>query len=484
MNTIQGLEPIKVFKYFEEISQIPRGSGNEKAISDYLVNFAKERNLDVIQDEAYNVVIKKSATSGYENAEGVIIQCHMDMVNEKNNDTVHDFTKDPIKLIVEGDIIKADGTTLGADNGIAVAMSLALLDSNEYKHPKLCVVITTEEETGMGGAFALDGKHIEGNKYFLNIDSDKEGMFIVSCAGGIRQIVELNTEHINLPSNYETYTIKVRGLNGGHSGIEIGKGLANSNVLMGRVLYEAFNKYDILISKISGGLKDNAIPREADAIININSDDIQAVEKLVIEADEMFRKEFRSSESNLSISIEKANKEEKTFTKEVTNKIIAATMLIPNGVHAMSLDIQGLVETSNNLGVIVTEKDKVIFTSATRSSVISRKHFLQNQVKQVAALIGANYLEYGDYPGWAYEPSSVLRDKCMKLYSEMYNTSAEYEAIHAGLECGLFSEKVKGLDIISFGPNMTGQHTPEEKLSISSTDRVWKFLIKLLEDLQ
>lgn len=484
MNTIKGLEPSKVFKYFEEISQIPRGSGNEEAISKYLVNFAKERNLEVTQDESYNIVIKKSATSGYESANGVIIQSHMDMVNEKNGDTIHDFSKDPIKLIVEGDIIKADGTTLGADNGIAVAMSLALLDSNEYKHPKLCVVITTEEETGMGGAFALDGKLIEGNKYFLNIDSDKEGMFIVSCAGGVRQILELPTEYVDVPSNFESYAIKVRGLNGGHSGIEIAKGLANSNVLMGRVLYRAFNKYGILISNISGGLKDNAIPREADAIVNIDSKDIDGVKEIVREADEMFRKEFRVSEPNISISIEKVDREEKSFTKETSNKVISVIMLIPNGVQAMSLDIQGLVETSNNLGVIVTEKDKVVFTSATRSSVPSRKHFLQDQVKHLAGLIGANYLDYGNYPGWAYEPNSTLRDKCIQLYSEMYNRKAEFEAIHAGLECGLFSEKVQGLDIISFGPNITGQHTPEEKLSISSTERVWKFLVKLLEGLE
>lgn len=484
MTILKGLEPYNVFKYFEEISQIPRGSGDEKAISDYLVNFAKERNLEVIQDKAYNVIIKKPATPGYENFDGIIIQGHMDMVNEKNSDVNHDFLNDPIKLIVDGDIIRADGTTLGADNGIAVAMGLALLDSDQYKHPNICFVITSEEETGMDGAFALDGNLIKGYKYFLNIDSDKEGMFIVSCAGGVRQVLEVPTDFMDTPANYNSYAIKVRGLNGGHSGIEISKELANSNRLMGRILNKIFEKYDISLSTISGGLKDNAIPREADAIINVDANDANNVKILVQKLEEELKSEFRATEPNLALYMEEVTKEEKSFTNEVSKKIITAILLIPNGVQAMSVDIQGLVQTSNNLGVIVTEKDKVVLTSASRSSVLSSKHFLQDQIRLIAELIGAKYLEYGNYPGWAYEPKSKLRDTCVEIYSKMYNTKAEVEAIHAGLECGLFSEKVPGLDIISFGPNITAQHTPEEKLSISSTERVWNFLVNVLENLK
>lgn len=484
MNILKGLEPYNVFKYFEEISQIPRGSGNEKAISNYLVNFAKERNLEVIQDNVYNVIIKKPATTGYEDFDGIIIQGHMDMVNEKNSDIIHDFLNDPIKLIVDGDIIKADGTTLGADNGIAVAMGLALLDSNEYKHPKICLVITTEEETGMDGAFALDGNLIKDYKYFLNIDSDKEGVFIVSCAGGVRQVIELPTNYIDIPANYNSYAIKIRGLNGGHSGIEIAKQLANSNILMGRILHKIFDNFNISLSTISGGLKDNAIPREADAIINVDINHVNDVKILVQELEKEIKREFRANEPNLAINMEEVIKEEKAFTHEVSKKIITAIMLIPNGVQAMSLDIQGLVQTSNNLGVIVTERDKVVLTSASRSSVLSSKYFLQDQIKLLAELIGAKYLQYGNYPGWSYEPKSKLRDTCVNIYSSLYNTKAEVEAIHAGLECGLFSEKVPGLDIISFGPNITAQHTPDEKLSISSTQRVWNFLINVLENLK
>jgi len=487
MNILKGLEPEKVFKYFEEISQIPRGSGDEKAISDYLVNFAKQRNLEVFQDEALNVIIKKPATKGYENIEGVIIQGHMDMVNEKNSGTEHDFSTDPIKLIVEDDLIRADGTTLGADNGVAVAMGLALLDSDEYQHPKICFVATTEEETGLCGAFALNGSILEGNKYFLNIDSDKEGLFIVSCAGGVRQSLEIDATSESISEDFKAYEIKVRGLNGGHSGIEIQKELANANKLMGRVLYRAFYNYDILISKISGGLKDNAIPREADVTIMVNPDDVQAIEALVAEMNETLKNEFKINEQNLSISIEKIpceNCKKEAFTKEVTKKIIATIMIIPNGVQAMALGIDGLVETSNNLGVIVTEEDKVVFTSATRSSVVSRKQFMQDQLKQIADLVGAKYSEAGNYPGWAYEPESKLRDVCMEIYEDMFGKKAEIEAIHAGLECGLFSEKVAGLDIISFGPNINAQHTPEETLSISSTENVWKLLIEVLKNLK
>ena len=487
MSILKELEPYEVFKFFEEISQIPRGSGDEKAISDYLVNFAKERNLEVIQDKALNVIIKKPATEGYEDSEGVIIQGHMDMVNEKNADTEHDFSKDPIKLIVEGDIIRADGTTLGADNGVAVAMGLALLDSNKYKHPKICLVVTSEEETGLCGAFAIEGSVLEGNKYFLNIDSDKEGTFTVSCAGGVRQYLEIDAVSESVSETFKAYTIKIRGLNGGHSGVEIDKELANSNKLMGRILYKAVTDHNILISKISGGLKDNAIPREADATIMVDPKDTEAIKALVEEMNKTLQNEFKINEANLSVSIEKIPCEDckkEAFTEEVTKKIVSAIMLIPNGVQSMSLGIDGLVETSNNLGVISTEESKVVLVSATRSSVLSRKHFLQDQLKEIANLLGAKYSESGNYPGWAYEPESKLRDVCVEVYERMYNKRAKVDAIHAGLECGLFSEKVSGLDIISFGPDINAQHTPEETLSISSTENVWKFLLQILEDLK
>ncbi|KNF10186.1 cytosol non-specific dipeptidase PepD [Gottschalkia purinilytica] len=481
---LESLEPNSVFKFFEDISRIPRCSGHEKEISDYLVSFAKERGLDVVQDEALNVIIRKSATSGYENSPTIILQGHMDMVCEKNQSTEHDFSKDPIKLRVEDDMIMGTGTTLGADNGIAVAYALAILDSDNISHPPLEVLITSEEETGMGGAKNLDPNSIKG-RILINIDSEEEGTLLVSCAGGIRTVISIPIEKEFAKNEFVCYKIKVRGLKGGHSGMEINKERGNSNKILGRILNSLNSKTDIYLSEISGGAKMNAIPREADATIYIKSD---AEDKLKNEIDywnKTFKNELKVSDSDVSIELEKSQENNKeVFTKQSTNKVIYALTLSPNGIQSMSMDIEGLVQSSVNLGVVKTENNKVTLESAVRSSIETLKTEIVDKIKGLSMLLGVEIETEGDYPGWEYNPESYIRDVFVKSYKAKYGKEPIVTAIHAGLECGLFGEKIEGLDMISFGPNMYDVHTPSEKVSISSVQRTWEYLIEVLKSIK
>lgn len=479
---IDELQPKEVISYFSEICKIPHGSGNEKAISDYLVRFAKQHNLYYFQDKENNIIIKKSGTKGYENSEPVILQGHMDMVCEKNNDTIHDFLNDPIKLIVDGDFLRADGTTLGGDNGIAVAYSLAILASNDIEHPPLEVLITTNEEVGMDGANALNAKLLNGKK-LINIDSEEEGYFLVSCAGGMRGTIHLPISYKDVKNDLNAYIVKVKGLKGGHSGMEIIKQRANANKLMGRILSRLNENDNINIANISGGAKDNAIPREAHALILTKEDNANLLKLINILQDE-FMYEFKKCEESVIIELEKTNLPQKMFDNETTKKVIDILVLIPNGIQAMSLDIDGLVETSTNVGVVETKADEVIFTSAVRSCVSTRKYQVQNQLKHLCDVVGATLTIKGAYPAWEYKDNSQLREVFQNVYKKMYGKEAIIQAIHAGLECGLFSEKMPDCDMISFGPDMFDVHTPDEKVSISSVNRCWEFLKEVLKELK
>lgn len=483
MNILQNLEPKNVFKYFEEISQIPRGSGNEKAISDYLVSVAKKLNLEVIQDNALNVIIKKPGTKGYESSDTVILQGHMDMVCEKNKGTNHDFEKDPLKLRVIDDMVYATDTTLGSDNGIAVAYALAILESTDIPHPPIEVLITTDEETGMSGAMAISKEHVTG-KILLNLDNEEEGHLLVSCAGGIRSkhVLNVNLEEAGDYNNF--LHIAVRGLKGGHSGMEINKERGNSNKIMGRIL-KSLLTLDYKLVSINGGSKNNAIPREADAIIALKSDDLENAKGLINEWNPILINELKTQDPGINVSIlENTEKIEKVFSKECTEKAVNLLYLIPNGINTNSVEIKDLVESSTNLGVVTTNGTKVEFDSAIRSSVASLKDEIVLRSKTIAELIGAEFETTAGYPEWQYDSESKVRGICQDVYKRMYGKDAKIVAIHAGVECGLFNEKLGKLDMISFGPNLYDVHTPQEHMSITSVKNVWDYLLEVLKELK
>lgn len=482
-SVISNLKPQDVFKYFEEISRIPRGSGNEKGISDYLVNFAKDLGLEVIQDEALNVIIRKPGTPGYENSPYVILQGHMDMVNEKNTSTVHDFEKDPLKLRVVDDMLYATGTTLGADNGIAVAMAMAILASKDIPHPPLEVLITTEEETGMGGAMKLDMSKLKG-RTLINIDSEEEGRLLVSCAGGVRVYMTLPVKRESVRQGFKAYTLYVRGLKGGHSGSEIDKGRGNSNKILGRILNSLSTDFDMQLSSMSGGSKMNAIPREAEAVLLFDPSVVSKVKESVSCWNETLRNELHTSDPGITLSLEECQMPKYALDKESCRKAIASLMLIPCGIKTMSMDIKDLVESSNNLGVLVTNDENITYECAIRSSVKSLKYAILEEIKQLAALTGSTVETTGDYPEWQYNPVSPIRDTFVRVYKKLYNKEPEIYALHAGVECGLFKEKLPDLDMISFGVNLYDVHTPDEHLSISSTERGYEYLCEVLKELK
>lgn len=471
----------KVFKYFKEISSIPRGSGNEKELSDYLFNFAKERNLEVIQDEALNIIIKKNATTGYENAPTVILQGHMDMVCEKNKDVHHDFLKDPIDLVIEGDFIKANGTTLGADDGIAICYCLAILDSDDVKHPPLEVLITTEEETGMGGVSKLNGNNLLGN-ILINIDSEEEGELLSSCAGGVRSTVRLTVELDDRKEGLKPYKISVKGLKGGHSGTDINAMRGNANKIMGRILNHINSTIGIFISDINGGLKSNAIPREAETTIFVKERNEEDLKNVIIDFNRVLKNEFSVTDPDVSVTLEELDeKPYRIFSKSLTNKIILVLMFMPQGVQTMSQNIEGLVESSNNLGVVVTNEDEVTFECSIRSSVQTLKEFIVSRIKLLCDNIGAALSLYADYPAWEYKKESYIRDLFVDVYKEMYHIEPKVTAIHAGLECGILKDILGDIDMISFGPNIYDAHTPNERVSISSAKKNYNYLLEVLK---
>lgn len=483
-NMLKDLSSSLVFKYFEEISRIPRGSGNERAISDYLVSFAKKHNLEVIQDEALNVIIKKGATKGYENAPVIILQGHMDMVCEKNNGTEHNFEKDPIKLRVEGDFIKATGTTLGADNGIAVAYCLSMLASNDVEHPPIEVLITSEEETGMGGASSVKGEDLSG-KILINIDSEEEGELLSSCAGGIRNKVSIKVELEDKKQGFIPYKLTVKGLKGGHSGMDIDKGRGNSNKLIGRILNDINSQMELYIAEINGGSKMNAIPREAEAVIFIEEGNQSGLHSVIKKWQDTLKNEFRTSDPGIIVALEEVDiKLDKVFSKELTDKVIAILMLIPQGIQTMSMDIKGLVQSSTNLGVVTTEENEITFESAIRSSVKSLKDSIVREIESICKVVGVTMSLESDYPAWEYRENSYIREVFKNVYKDIYSSEPKVTAIHAGLECGILKDILGDIDMISFGPNMYDVHTPEEKLSISSTERTYKYLLEVLKQIK
>lgn len=478
-NVLKDLNPTLVFKYFEEISQVPRGSGDEERISEFLVNFAKELNLEVIQDEHLNVIIRKPATAGYENCPGVILQGHMDMVCEKNKDVDHDFEKDPIDLRIVDDMIYANGTTLGADNGIAVAMSMAVLASNDLAHPALEVLVTSNEEAGMTGANGLDGSLLKG-KYIINLDSEEEGFLLVSCAGGNRSYVTLPLTYKNIEDNKQAFMIEVKGLLGGHSGMDIVKQRANSNVTMGRILNLLDVDFDLV--EVNGGSKNNAIPRECEAIVAVNKDQAETLKANVAKIEEILKNEFKTTDPGLEVVV-KETTADKAITDECKAKAMLLLNFIPNGIQTVSKDIEGLVESSSNLGIVKTENDVMSFESAVRSSVATLRENLNNKTKMLCDTVNANFENTDGYPAWEYAKDSKLEGLCVDVYEKLVGKKPVITAIHAGLECGLLLDKMPGCEAISMGPDMFEVHTPNEHLSIPSVKNVYEFLLAVLKSM-
>lgn len=480
---LENIEPKEVLKYFEDISKIPRASKEEKQISDYLLNFAKTLNLEVVQDENLNIYMRKKATPGYENGKTVILQGHMDMVCEKNEGTIHDFKKDPLKLrVIDGKIYATD-TTLGADNGIAVAYIMALMASKDIPHPEIEALITVDEETSMNGAKTFDPSFFRG-KYLINIDSTYDSKLLVSCSGGLRASVTKKVNHEEIQG--EIVTIKVRGLKGGHSGIDINKERGNANKILGRILINIEKNYtNINIVSLSGGAKDNAIPREADCQIAVDSSDVDNIILAVKSVEEVIKKELECEEEfNVIVSKNDKPLKNNMITVKDSKDLIDLMYLIPNGVKTQSIAIKDLVITSNNFGVIEYDGDTVIFKNAIRSSIDSAKYNVVREIDILSRAFRAVTKESASYPGWEYDKNSEIREIAQRVYKKMFNDEMEVYAIHAGVECGLIKEKLPHLDMVSFGPIIKDNHTPGEWVSIGSTKKVWEFLKAILSDIK
>lgn len=479
MSVLKNLQPQKVFYYFEEICNIPHGSRNTKQISDYLVNFAKERNLTCYQDELNNVIILQDGTEGYEDSDPIIIQGHMDMVCEKENDCDIDFEKEGIRLLIDGDFVTADKTTLGGDDGVAIAYALAILDSDDIPHPPLEVVITVDEEIGMLGAYDMDLSMLKGHK-MLNIDSDEEGHFLTSCAGGMSLIAEIPVKRTMQKGL--AVELVVTGLEGGHSGGEIHKEHGNADIIMGRVLSVLLDVTPFGIISMAGGLKDNAIPRECKTTILIPEESLHAVENSLRELEAVLKNEFVKSDAGLTLCVNQLEiREANILDYSSVNRIVCYLRTVPNGVLHMSQIMPGLVETSLNLGILELTEDSLHMVTSIRSSVSSRKEDVKNRVANLVELLGGDVTIEGDYPAWEYKNESKVRNNIADIYKDLFGKEPIFEAIHAGLECGIFSEKIADLDCVSFGPNNFDIHTPKERLSISSTERVWKFILEFLK---
>ncbi|MEG0895050.1 MAG: aminoacyl-histidine dipeptidase [Oscillospiraceae bacterium] len=451
-----------VLENFLEMCKIPRGSGNMQQISEFFVEFAKKNNLQYIKDDTNNVIIKKDAKN---NKAPVILQGHMDMVCEKTENSNHNFLTDSIKTITNGDFLSADNTTLGADNGIGCSLIMEILKCQDENLPPIEAVITTDEETGMFGANGLDLKNLSGNT-LINLDSEEEGVFCVSCAGGIRTDLNFPIRRIKVKKDF--YKISVSGLLGGHSGLNIKDNRGNAYKILARIL----SYVDCLIADIKGGMKDNAIPREAYAIVACDDVDIKELADTIVS-------EFAITEPNLSISCQKVEKQGIALDAFSTKKIIDAITVIPNGIQ--SVDALGNIETSLNLGMVELKKNSAHLTSLIRSSVESRKQFIARKIKHLSRLLDGDIDFYGDYPGWKYNENSKIRDLFCDAYKDLFGKDATVNSIHAGLECGILFKKNPNLDIISIGPEMYDVHTPQERVSLSSVERTYKLLLEVLK---
>ena len=475
MGIMNGYEPKKVLEFFEQICAVPHGSGNTKAISDYLVRFAEERGLRYTQDAENDVIIVKEASEGYENAETVILQGHIDMVCEKTADSQHDFKKDGLKLRFDGEWLSAENTTLGGDNGIAVAMMMAVLDDDTASHPRIEAVFTSDEEVGLDGAKAVDMSGLLGRR-LINLDSEEEGVVTVSCAGGARAQCVLPVRTENAAGVISK--ISVGGLLGGHSGVDINLGRASANRLMGRVLLAISKKTPVRIVRIKGGSFENVISGFAEAEILTDAD----ICGIVADFDAIIKNEYKTTDPNAFIKAEKTDKTDAVaVTAEDTGKIIYMLTVAPQGVEAMSPDIEGLVQTSLNMGVIGLKNNEMEMTYSVRSSVSSQKYMLLDRLTLLMENLGGEAKIYNEYPAWEFNKDSALRQLITETYKDLFGKEMTVAATHGGLECGIFCGKVQGLDCVSVGPEMQDVHSVKERLNIPSVQRTWEYLLEVLK---
>ena len=473
------LKPSCVFHYFEEICQVPRPSKKEEKIRAFLVNFAKQHGLEYKEDEAGNILIKKAATPGMENRKTVILQSHMDMVCEKNNATEHNFETDPIQTYVDGEWLRAKGTTLGADNGIGVATELAVLAADDLQHGPIECLFTVDEETGLTGAFALKEGFMEG-EILVNLDSEDEGELFIGCAGGAGTKAEFPCPMVQAPEGYFFFRVAVKGLTGGHSGDDINKGRANANKLLNRYLMQLMQRYDLRLCMIDGGNLHNAIPREASALCAVPMAEKESVRvDLNIFLAEV-ENEYAVTEPNLTMELESESAQPEVMEPEAMKRFLHAIYAVHNGVYAMSQDMEGLVETSSNLASIKQRDGKLLVVTSQRSSIHSSRKDMSQMVRSAFELGGA-VTETGDgYPGWKPNPSSEILKVAVESYERLFGVEPKIKAIHAGLECGLFLEKYPSLDMVSFGPTLRGVHSPDERMLIPTVEKFWLHLLDVL----
>ncbi len=481
MSEILNLEPKAIWKHFYSLTQIPRPSKHEDQIQDFMVAYGKKLGLETIKDEVGNVIIRKPATPGMEDRMGVVLQGHLDMVPQKNNDTEHDFEKDPIEAYIDGDWVTARGTTLGADNGMGVAAAMAVLEATDIQHGPVEALFTCDEETGMTGAFGLQPGVLKGD-VLLNMDSEDEGELYVGCAGGEDANITFEYSEENVPEGHKAYKVVVKGLKGGHSGMDISLGLGNANKIMFRILKQAHKDFGTCLASISGGSLRNAIPREAFAVVTVPADKVddflQAIEKFA----KVAKNELAGVDPDLSIFAETTDMPEKVIDATTQKNLINGVTACPNGVIRMSDSVPGLVETSNNLAVVLSENGKIYVHCLMRSSVDSAKNDLGSMIESVFTLAGASINFDGAYPGWKPNMDSPILKTMQDVYEKQYGKIPEIKAIHAGLECGLLGGVYPNWDMISFGPTIRSPHSPDEKVNIETVKKFYDFLIETLKN--
>lgn len=480
-NTIKKLKPESIWNHFADLNSVPRPSKKEEKVIKFIKDFGASLHLETIEDICGNVVIKKPATPGYENRKKVVLQSHLDMVCQKNNDVDFDFETQGIQMTYEGDWVHALGTTLGADNGIGVAAIMSVLSSKDIEHPAIEALFTIDEETGLTGAFKLS-KDILSGDILLNLDTEEDDEIDIGCAGGIDVTAKANYEEKEINKNSKTYRINLSGLHGGHSGMEIHKGLGNSNKLLNRFLYD-FLKFNIQLISVDGGGLRNAIPREASAIFSISSEFESKLQEQFNHLYSEIKSEFSSIDSNLTIQLSQIDHVEKGLSVEDSKKFISSLQAAPNGVFRMSPDIEGLVEASNNIARVKLEKGKAEIQCLTRSSVESSKMWVATSLEAALQLGGMKVELTGSYPGWKPNPSSEILKLAESIYEKKYGEKPSVQACHAGLECGIIGEKYPSMDMISFGPTIKGAHSPKERVSISSVQKFWDFLLEILKNI-